>query len=385
MRRPVLLAALVLAANAPLSGQSSLFGVRGLGHPGRPQSVASLGTAGANESFDGRSAGNPASIGLLNATVLGFTSSLAWRSTSTAAGDGSTREHRFPHFLVGGPIPGTRLAGAVSFSNYAVRDYTLVTEGTDAPRGVPIAISDTVGSTGGINDLRVAMAWTPTHGLTLGGGVHLLTGSNRVFSVRAWEDPEYLPVRQRAELAYAGFGVSAGLVYQAGPRLHLAASVRHDGSLELERDSVAAGTIDLPLTIQGAARLRLSERIAASASAKSRSWSRADDGVVALGGVGARNTVEFAAGVEMVRNLRSPDHLPIRVGVRHGQLPFLLHADRQASETGIAVGTGLRFAGGTGGIDLSLERITRTEDESVSESAWHLSIGVSLRGLLPPP
>jgi len=379
--RPLAIAFLILAGAAPVGAQSSLFGVRGLGHPGRAQSAATLGTAGALEAFDGRSAGNPAALGLLGSTALAFTSSAAWRSTSTAAGDGSTREQRFPHFLIGGPIPGTRLAGSVSFSSLAVRDYTLVTEGVASPRGVPVAVTDTVGSTGGVNDLRVALAWNVSPELTVGAGAHLLTGSNRIFSVRAWEDPAYLPVRQTAELAYAGFGLSAGAVLRAGSRLHLAAMVRRDGALDVERDSAAVGSLDLPLTLQGAARFRLNDRVALSASATSRSWSRADEAVVALGGVGARNTIEFAAGVEMLRNLRAPEHLPIRLGIRRADLPFLLLAEGQPSETTIAIGTGVRFAGGTGGVDFALERISRAQGDAVRETAWQLSVGVSLRGL----
>jgi hypothetical protein len=379
MRR-LLVAALLLTVHAPLAAQSSLFGVRGLGHPGRPQSAATIATGGASEAFDGRSAGNPASLGLLGSTVLAFTSTSAWRSTSAAAGDGSTREQRFPHFLIGGPIPGSPLAASLSFSSYMVRDYTIVTEGTDAPRGVPIAVTDTIGSTGGLNDLRAAVAWTPMPRLTLGVGAHLLTGSNRVFSVRAWEDPAYLPVRQGAELAYAGYGLSAGAVYQAGTRLHLAASVRRDGDLEVERDSAATGTIAMPVTLQGAARLRLNDRLALTASATSRSWSRADAGVVDLGGVGARNTTAFAAGAEWIRNVRTPEHLPVRIGVRRATLPFLVLDGEPPRETAFALGTGIRFAGGTGGIDLALERITRSQGDALTETAWQFSLGVSLRG-----
>jgi hypothetical protein len=380
MRR-LLVAALLLLAHDPLAAQSSLFGVRGLGHPGRPQSAATIATGGSSEAFDGRSAGNPASLGLLGNTVLAFTSTSAWRSTSAAAGEGSTREQRFPHFLIGGPIPGSPIAASLSYSSYVVRDYTIVTEGTDAPRGVPIGVSDTVGSTGGVNDLRLAVAWTPRPRLTLAVGAHLLTGSNRIFSVRAWDDPDYLPVRQSAELAFAGYGLSAGAIYQAGPRLHLAASVRRDGDLEVERDSVATGTLAMPVTVQGAVRFRLTDRLALTASATSKSWSRADAGVIDLGGVGARNTTTFAAGAEWVRNVRSPEHIPLRFGVRRATLPFLVLEGDPPRETALAVGTGVRFAGGTGGIDLALERISRSQGDALTETAWQFSLGVSLRGL----
>ena len=56
-----------------------------------------------------------------------------------------------------GPVPGSALALGLSYSNFAVRDFVLVSEGTDSPRGVPIAVTDTLGSTGGINDLRAGV------------------------------------------------------------------------------------------------------------------------------------------------------------------------------------------------------------------------------------
>jgi hypothetical protein len=148
----------------------------------------------------------------------------------------------------------------------------------------------------------------------------------------------------------------------------------------VERDSAATGTIAMPVTLQGAARLRLNDRLALMASATSRSWSRADAGVVDLGGVGARNTTAFAAGAEWIRNVRTPEHLPVRIGVRRATLPFLVLDGEPPRETAFALGTGIRFAGGTGGIDLALERITRSQGDALTETAWQFSLGVSLRG-----
>ena len=88
-------------------------------------------------------------------------------------------------------------------------------------------------------------------------------------------------------------------------------------------------------------------------------------------------------GVEYARNPRRPDHLPLRLGVRHGQLPFLLVQGSQPKELGIAIGTGFRFAGDLGGIDLAMERVTRKQGESYRESAWQLTLGVSVRATPP--
>jgi hypothetical protein len=382
MRRVLQPALLVCCTVVSLSAQSSQFGVRGLGHPGRGLSVGAIGTEGSAALFDGRSSRNPAALGLLTGTSFVFTSTQAWRNSESPFSSGSTREQRFPHLQVGGPVPGSALALGLSYSTFAVRDYTLVSEGTDSPRGIPVAVSDTLGSTGGINDLRAAVSWTIAPELILGAGVHLLTGSNRVFSVRAWADSAYVPLRQSAELSYTGVGVSAGVVFNPTSRLHIGGTIRQDGSLEVRRDSTEIGDVDLPWTLSAGLRYRLTDRIAVSGLLLTQNWSVANDGVVGLGGLAARNTVEVAGGLEMIRSVRRPEHLPIRLGVRHTQLPFLLVEGSQPRELAVAVGTGLRFARDLGGVDLALERVQRSQGSDYSEGAWQLSVGVSLRGLV---
>jgi hypothetical protein len=204
-----------------------------------------------------------------------------------------------------------------------------------------------------------------------------------VFSVRAWADSAYLALRQSSELSYNGFGVSAGVVYNPTARLHIAGTVRQDGSLEVRRDSTELGNVDLPWTLSAGVRYRLTNRMAFSGMLLTQNWSVANEGVVALGGLAARNTVEVAGGLELVRDIRRPEHLPIRVGVRHTQLPFLLVEGSQPRELALAVGTGLRFARDLGGIDLALERVQRSQGNEYSEGAWQFSLGVSLRGLVP--
>lgn len=385
MGRRLVVVALAACTVAPVGAQSSQFGVRGLGIPGRGLSAASLATQGADGLVDPHSARNPAALGLLRSAALVFTSTQAWRTSENPGGSGSTREQRFPLVVAAGPIPRMPLAVGLTYSSHLVRDFTIVAPGVDSPRGVPVEVIDTLGSTGGINDLRLAAAWTPRPAFTLGAGVHLLTGSNRVFSARSWSDTSYLPVRQTAELTYAGFGISAGVILQPTSRLILAGTIRHDGSLDVERDSTATGTIDLPWTLSGSARLRVSDRLAVSGMVATQNWSVANAGLQALGGSEARNTIEVAGGLELIRNSRRPEQLPLRLGVRHAELPFLLAAGSQPRELGVSVGTAFRFAGDLGGADLTLERIRRTQGSEYAETAWHLSVGVSLRGVIPSP
>ena len=380
MRRVHLLAfALLAIPMAELTAQSSQFGVRGLGLPGRAASARALGTGGAIGLFDGESSLNPAALWSLSLATTSVTSTQSWRTSINPGGEGTARDNRFPQFLVGGPIPKTPLSIGISYSTYADRDFTLATAGTASPRGVPIGVIDTLSSTGGISDIRVALAWGISPKLQIGAAVHALTGSNRLASRRVWEDTTYLATRQTAEVDYLGFGISAGAVFRPVSGVVLAGAIRRDGSLDVRRDSLPTASISLPWTLSGGARVAVGPRLDVAAQISTRDWSDANDGLVGESAVGARNTIEYSAGLEFVRNSRRRDHLPLRVGIRSAQLPDLLARGPQPKGLGISVGTALRFANNLAGVDLALERIRRTQGNNFRENAWLFSVGISVR------
>ncbi len=382
MRR-LLLALLIIGATAPVAAQSSQFGIRGLGHPGRASSVRTLGTGGAFGLFDGESTQNPAALASLGAVTSAFTASTSWRTAVNPGGEASAQSTRFPLVLVGGPVGRTRLSASFSYSSYTDRDFTLASSGIISPRGVPVAYSDTLSSRGGINDLRVAGSWKLSPRLSVGAGVHFLTGSNRLSTRRVFDDSSYIAAEQRAELAYNAIGVSAGFVVQPRAGLAIAGSVRRDGPLDITRDSTPTGTVDLPLTLMGGVRLRVRPRIEVAGQVASRNWSVGNEQLRAEGATGARNTFEASGGVELISNTRRPGQRPLRLGVRYAKLPFLIAGSPQPEEWGVSAGTGMRFrpsadSRDVGGIDLTVERIQRKSGTAYTESAWLLSVGLTI-------
>ncbi|TFG48170.1 MAG: hypothetical protein E4H38_06905, partial [Gemmatimonadales bacterium] len=141
------------------AAQSSMFGVRGLGLPGRPLSARARGTGGSFALFDGESDANPAAIAGLPALTVGLVSSPGWRRWETPAGDAKLQDTRFPLMFATGPIPGSRLSVGVSLASYADRDYKLASRDTIVFRGTPVAVRDTVSSLGGLNQLRLAIGY----------------------------------------------------------------------------------------------------------------------------------------------------------------------------------------------------------------------------------
>jgi len=197
---------------------------------------------------------------------------------------------------------------------------------------------------------------------------------------RVFSDTSYLPSRQRAELSYAGFGMSLGLVGQLGRSLTVGLIARSDGHVKIEEDSLPnEQRVDLPITVGGGLRWRPAAKLQLAGQVLARNWSTANADLVSAGGVGAGNTVEAAGGIEFTPNPRRPGRTPLRIGFRWARLPFPLTAGAQVKEYGVSVGTGHTFAADRAGIDLAVERTWRRQDDRYNERAWLVSLGVTVR------
>jgi len=375
--RRVLLSILLVAWPAAGVAQSSQFGVRGLGYPGRSLSVHAMGSSGAFGLFDAESSQNPAALGSVTALNAVFTGVQDYRHVENLAGTASLREPRFPQVGVSGPIKAASSVVGLSFSNYTSRDFTLAAVDTLDLRGQPVQASDTLSSRGGVSDLRVAGAYVHQRWI-FGGAFHVLTGNNRLESRRAFSVSSYLPTSQKSEISYAGIGASIGAVGQLGSSFGIAMMARSDGHLNLDRDSTRVARIDLPYTLGFGLRFRPVPKLDLGSQVLFRTWSGANSDLLQQGGTGADNTFEVAFGGEFTGDLKRPYHRVLRFGARYAKLPFLLNPGSQPSEFALSVGTGARFAQQRAGIDLSLEYAWR-RDTDARERALLVGIGVSLR------
>ena len=377
MRR-LLLLALLAAAPAAAHAQSSQFGIRGLGQPGRPFSARAAGTGGAFGLFDAESSLNPAALDGIPTVVAAFTGAQGYRSVDNPAGSESLRESRFPLMTFAGPLRRVPMVLGVSYSAYASRDFTLATVDTVVIRDVLVPVGDTLSSRGGISDLRFAGSYRVRDGWSVGAALHVLTGSSRMRFDRSFTDASYAPVQQRAELSYAGVGASIGTVRLLGPSLAVAALVRSDGHVGVDRDSTRVSQVDLPYTFGLGIRWRPAARLEIATQGLYRTWSGANSDLLAQGAAGARNTVELALGGEYVSDPRRPFRRPLRLGVRYGTLPFPVLDGPRPREFAASIGTGARFAQQRGGLDLAVEYFRRTAG-SYRENGVGITVGVSVR------
>lgn len=382
MRRLLFLALLALPAALP--AQSSQFGINGLGIPSRQFSARTLGTGGSFGLFDPMSAVNPAAVREYDRFNATFTLLQNYRTSSSPQQSESGRDTRFPLMAVGGPIPRTPFALGATFATYTDRDFSLAASDTVTLRGAPVPVFDTLSSNGGLSDLGLIAAYR-AGGWEVGTALHVITGSARLSLTRDFGDTLYLPVSQRAEISYAGVGVSAGVLRALGRRVAIAAFVRLDGHANVDRDSSRVGVVDLPVSFGGSLRWRPMARLDLATTVTTRRWGSADSDLRALGGTGGRNTVDASFGGEWLRDLRSPDQLPLRFGVHFRTLPFPVTTGAQPRELGLALGTGLVVARqGTGGppsalLSLTLDYARRSADGGYGESAFMLAAGVTVR------
>jgi hypothetical protein len=338
-RAASLLTLVVLGGAIELQAQSSMFGTRAVGFPSRWLSARARGTAGAFGVFDPQSGINPAALSAATRVMVNFVATPGSRHWETPAGDATLKETRFPMVGLVGPIPKWPVWLGINFGSYADRDFRLFTSDTIQVQGPPVGpidsavVFDTLQSLGGMNEIRLALAYDKLRGTSLGGAFYLLTGSSRVDARRSFDDSAFAHIRQTAELSFSGVGFALGIVQEVTGGFRVAASVRSDGSATIKKDSsdVASGHIDLPYTFAGGMELTLSKKLTAAAQGVYRTWSGANSDLIELGGIGSVNSLDLSLGAEYSTNLKRPTQFPIRIGARYAKLPFPLNTALKSS------------------------------------------------------
>ncbi len=369
---------LLMAIGAPLAGQASVYGVLGVGFPGRAVSVHSRGLGGGFDALDPRSAVNPAALvfnGLL--TVSGMTETTSRRYEASGVTAEGLRDTRFPVAMIGGQIWGSPLSFGVSYALYAERSFDIQTIDTVRLRDSDVVVTDRLRSDGGITDIRFGLAWSVSERVQVGGAFHLLSGSTRERLQREFDDPEYAPVAQRGDVDYSGTGVSLGVMVTPSRRLRAGLAARRDGRLDVSDPLLPVPEVQLPWSVTAGWTYVPFRLLRWSASATWRSWGRADADASAGLIHQVFDTWEIGSGVEIGGSDIGVSRIPLRLGFRYAQLPFSPTAD-QARELDFSVGTALAFASNRAIIDAAVERAIRDGGGAV-ERAWQISLGLTVR------
>ena len=365
-RASLLLAALVLVlAPTPVRAQDSQFGIRGLGTPGRFESVRARSTGGAFAPFDPFSPLLEASIADVRRVTAAVTGGATWRTVDLGTQSNTLRGARVPAFIIAGPLS-QHVAIAGGFSTYLDRSFGITTRDTIDVRGNAEPVTDEVTSDGAVSDLRIALAARVHKNLALGFALHGLTGSTRVSAVRRFDDStNYRTSNARDEVAYNGLGGSASALFDLNADLRLAAWARSDTHLRADIRGRTVTDDDLPFSFGGGVRWRPGTEAVFAGAVAWRYWGGA--------GLNAHDTFNWSVGTEL-GSLVSP----FRFGVRGGQLAFG-PGPKAPTEFGISAGLGKQFTGGRGRLDFGLERLERKGGAGVTERVWTFLLGLTVR------
>jgi hypothetical protein len=379
-RRALFLALAVAGAGSAqrLEAQASVYGVLGIGIPGRPMSVRARALGDGMGAVDPGSALNPAALGLSQRlTVSGISETTNRKFSVGDVSSDNLRDTRFPYASVAGRIQTSPISFGVSYSIYTERSYDVETTDTVSIRGADVEVKDRLKSDGGIADVRFAVAWTLGPRFEVGAGVHLLSGSTRERLQRVFSDPVYMPVSQRGDVDYTGWGLSFGAVATPLRTLRVGAVVRRDSRLSVNDALLPALEIQLPWSIAAGATLAPTRLLRLSVTAQHRSWSGAQDDVPEWVEVTVFDTWEVGSGLEIGGPDVGASRFPLRVGFRYAQLPFSPNAS-QPREIGLSAGSGVLFASNRAFFEFSLERVLR-DGGGATERAWQLALGLTLR------
>ena len=364
----VLVVLVLLAAVWPsgrLAAQDSQFGIRGLGTPGKWESVRARSTGGAFAPFDAFSPLIDASLADVRRMSANVTSGTSWRSVDAGGTQASLRGTRFPAMVIAGPVTPRIVVGG-GFSTYLDRSFGVVIHDTITLRGVQQPITDAITSDGAVSDLRVAVGARLHRRLALGLGLHRLTGSTRVVATRSFADTvNYRTSMARDEVAYGGVGGSASLLLDVTSDLRVAGWFRSDSKLRADIGSRTVAENDLPLMYGAGVQWHAGTQASVAGTVTWRNWA----GVATI--PNAHDTFNWSVGAEIGR-----PGSPFRFGLRGGQLPFGI--GKTPTEVGYSAGLGRQFSGGRGRLDVGIERLQRS-GAGLTERVWTFLLGLTVR------
>ncbi len=376
MKPLTFLGLLIVLSPSALGAQNSIFGIRGIGFPGRAGGVRSVALGGGSEIFDRASVLNPALAASFGQVTVGAVSGTTFRNYTAGVTDASgLQETRFPLIFLGGGFGRSSFSYQVSVATFAERTFDLTNVDTIMVGGLPLQVEDRIIADGGVTDVRVAIGWRRSAKLAMGGAVHRLAGSSRLTATRTFDNSEFQKFEERDALSFSGTSFSAGLLWLPNASLGFGFAARVNSSLTSELENESSSKVAMPVSLAGGVWVVVTPRMRLMTTARWRSWSRAQDD---LAGTGTRafDTWEVGSGLEITSGPGDGGKFPLRLGVRYAQLPFS-PSNARPREWNFSVGTGAPFAANRAVIDVALERFQR-DGAGARERGWYLIVGFTI-------
>ncbi len=374
IRRFVAFAAAGVLTASSLGAQGTLS-TQGFGFPFGELSTRALSLGGSVGEFDLQSPINPASLGIGIRSAAWVQYSPEFRTIDGGKGSFNNTTARFPLFGVTSKYDDFTFA--LSFSSYLDRSWTNQYDDTLLIGTVRTPSRSTAQSTGGINDARVAMAWSITPKLSIGVGLHILPGQNKVLLARDFADTLKIGSYTNAgTLSYLGQAISLGATGTPIEHLNIAGSIRLGGPMQVRAgDSTVVGEGRVPLRYGLSAAYEGFAGSVIVVRFDSERWT--DLKGLGSSSVNLHNSTALSAGVEFAGPKLGGVPSAFRAGVMTRTLPFSPFADA-VKENGLSGGVGIPFAQGRLALDLGLMYATRSAS-GLREKATTMSVGLAIR------
>ncbi len=250
-------------------------------------------------------------------------------------------------------------------------------------RGGQILGPDSVGyeervqSAGAINDIRLGVSYSVRSSFSIGVGLHGYTGENRIRLDRVFDDSlRYGTLVRQLTIGYIGNAFSAGATWRPGSWVAVAASFRSGGSLDVRIADTLVASGSLPNRFGAGVRFDGLPGASLAFSVERTEWSSL--GELSQTSLVANDTWEFGVGLEMTGpRVRSVPSL-LYAGYRQRDLPFSVEGE-VVPERFYSGGAGIPLAGQRVVLDMALQHARRGPVAGVSEKAWIMSVGFTVR------
>jgi hypothetical protein len=238
---------------------------------------------------------------------------------------------------------------------------------------------------GAMNDVRFAGAMQVKKWLRVGGALHIVTGENRVNTLRSiaadtgvrTDTVSYAAISEASSATFGGTALSFGAEIQPNSHLAFAASARLGFGMRAELNDSVRRTADVPNRAGASVRWE----VGGTNLAARYNW----EGWTAMRGLGSDaggifDSREVGIGAEVPGPRIRGGILLLRVGARRRDLPYGV-AGVQPEENVVGGGIGMPLGFGRAQIDLGVERASRKVPglDNLSERGLIMSFGFRLR------
>lgn len=377
MRASLLLLVTALAGAPLAAGAQGTLAGQGFGYPPGQLGARAAGSAGGVAEFDPISPINPAALSSWGPTGLFLEYEPEFRRIERDGRSSGLAISRFPLIAAGLTVSSNVTLGlAVS----TLLDRTFVTTTELPASGPPLDIpssTETLRSTGALNDVRLAGAWTIRRALKVGIALHAITGEHRIGYARAFDDTtgEFSTPTFQRTIGFGGTAVSAGADVQLTRLIGLGISGRYGGTIRARSGDTTLSSAGVPDRMGVALRYNGITGATIAARANWEGWS-------ALTGLGstradATDAWDMSFGGDIAGPRIGSKLIILRTGVRWRTLPFLANG-AEVDEFTAAFGAGMLIARDRATFDISAQRSSR-DASGASERSWLIGLGLSVR------